>query len=112
MGGKQTKLNKNQTSEDMLAREKRKFCYSVILLQGVADAGFEQVPFLSCSFIHDDLITRADLKLCFILNALHAGLLQTVLQLLYPGTHAHFRTLFKKEVVEKHSVDVDNTYIF
>ncbi len=45
MGGEQTKLNKNQTSEDVLAREKRKFCYSVILLQGAADAGFEQDPF-------------------------------------------------------------------
>ncbi len=45
MGGKQTKLNKNQTSEDVLAREKRKFCYSIILLQGAAGAGFEQDPF-------------------------------------------------------------------
>lgn len=32
-GEKQTKLNKNQTSEGVLAWEEREFCYSVIVLQ-------------------------------------------------------------------------------
>lgn len=118
------RVNKNQTSEEVLAREERERV--LLFWRFVADAaGFEQVPFQSCSFIHDDLITGADLKLCFVLNALPAGLIQTVSQLLEPANqHTHmlmhrFKTLLqgggKKEIKKecwRGSVDDDRNKIY